>query len=505
MGQLLDRFRSRPDEPKAADATPKFNPALETETDYHRRWFSIRIIYFTMFLMSFGFSIILSSVWPYLDKLDPTAGKIFMGYIVASNPFAQMLFSPLFGWWGNKSSSIRAPMLAALLVFTVASAIYSCLEVFPSHYKEWMLFSRFMIGVASSNVAVCRSYLSAATTVDERTGAVSMISLAQILGFILGPAVQAIVTPLGDAGVPIFNTNLPLNMYTGTGWINVVMAMVNFALFLPCFFKEHKIAAREAMILQGKTSEKETWKAIKPDLISAWTLIGAFFVLVFNFVLLETLGTPLVMEQFAMDKERALYFIAVLMAVGAVVACISFVLIKPLCSYFEENSVLIWIGFSLMVLGRFACIPIGDEPPLIYDPHLPPANGTTEHVGCPSTQEWCATTNAMTKSQFLVGYALTSVGYPIGVTLIQTLFSKILGPRPQGVWMGLMTASGCFSRVLGPVFVSNVYTVYGTIWVFGLTGAMMVLCMLWLYLVRNRLVPPDLKQVEENAQMLTES
>ena len=42
------------------------------------------------------------------------------------------------------------------------------------------------------------------------------------------------------------------------------------------------------MVMQGKTSEKETWKAIKPDYISAWTLIVAFFVLVFNFVLLET-------------------------------------------------------------------------------------------------------------------------------------------------------------------------------------------------------------------------
>lgn len=139
-----------------------------------------------------------------------------------------------------------------------------------------------------ANVAVCRSYLSAATTFDERIGAISMISLAQVLGFILGPAIQAIVTPLGDKGISLFNSNLSINMYTGTGWINVVMGMFNFVLFLPCFFEEHSIAAKEAMILQGKSTEEETWKDIKPDLFSAWTLITAFFVLVFNFVLLET-------------------------------------------------------------------------------------------------------------------------------------------------------------------------------------------------------------------------
>lgn len=43
---------------------------LETEQDYRERWTSIRVIYFTMFLMSLGFSIILTGVWPYLDKVS---------------------------------------------------------------------------------------------------------------------------------------------------------------------------------------------------------------------------------------------------------------------------------------------------------------------------------------------------------------------------------------------------------------------------------------------------
>jgi hypothetical protein len=39
----------------------------------------------------------------------------------------------------------------------------------------------------SASIAVCRSYLSAATKLEERTGAVSMVSLAQVLGFVVGP------------------------------------------------------------------------------------------------------------------------------------------------------------------------------------------------------------------------------------------------------------------------------------------------------------------------------
>lgn len=57
----------------------------------------------------------------------------------------------------------------------------------------------------------------------------------------------------------------------------------------------------------------------------------------------------------------------------------------------------------------------------------------------------------------------------------------------QGVWMGLMTGAGCLSRVMGPVFVSYVYTRFGTVWTFALTTAMMLVAMLWLQYVNTRL------------------
>lgn len=58
--------------------------------------------------------------------------------------------------------------------------------------------------------------------------------------------------------------------------------------------------------------------------------------------------------------------------------------------------------------------------------------------------------------------------------------------------MGLMTGAGCLSRFMGPVFVSFIYTRYGTIWTFSITTVMMIVTMVWLQLVEKRLVPPDL-------------
>lgn len=105
-------------------------------------------------------------------------------------------------------------------------------------------------------------------------------------GFVVGPLAQAAATPLGNNGVTagIF----VFDMYTVPSWINVGLALLNIVFLLPGIFEEHLIAAKEAMMYQGKESEEAAWKALKIDYISAFTLIGAFFLLVLNFVILET-------------------------------------------------------------------------------------------------------------------------------------------------------------------------------------------------------------------------
>lgn len=83
--------------------------------------------------------------------------------------------------------------------------------------------------------------------------------------------------------------------------------------------------------------------------------------------------------------------------------------------------------------------------------------------------------------------------------MIQTIFSKILGSRPQGTWMGIFTGAGCVSRIFGPLAVGSLYTRYGTTWTFTVTCLMMVLPMIWLYLLRDRLntEEPDIKKTIE--------
>ncbi|KAI5633337.1 major facilitator superfamily domain-containing protein [Phthorimaea operculella] len=491
-GKREDIEEAEPEPPLTQPTQPAEDGAiLESEQDKRERWRSVYVIYFTMFQMSLGFSIVLTGVWPYLDKLEPGSKKEILGIAVGANPLGQLLFSPLFGLWANRAASARAPLLASLALFVVASGLYSQLHLTRPYAKYWMVFARFLVGVSSANIAVARSYLSAATLVSERTRAVAGVSLAQVLGFVIGPALQAAAAPLGP-GPPYnppgdYSTIFRLDMYTAAGWINAILGLVNFILFLPWCFKEKKIAAREAMVAQGKDSEKEALKSMKPDYVSSWTLIAAFFVLVFNFVLLETLATSLTMDQFAWSKKQALEYMGALMSAGALVACATFALIGPLTKCFEERALLLWGGFLLTGLASVFCIPWGPGPP-----PLAPLNATEAGGGCPqATQPWCETSRGINIPQFLLGYACVSVGYPLGVTLIQTIFSKVLGPRPQGVWMGILTGAGCLSRALGPVFVSMVYARSGPDATFGSTAGLTIAALLGLRLVYNRLKPPE--------------
>ncbi|XP_068634025.1 major facilitator superfamily domain-containing protein 8 [Battus philenor] len=452
--------------------------ALETALEHRQRWRSVYVIYFTMFQMSLGFSIVLTGVWPYLDMLQPGTKKEMLGVAVGASPLGQLLLSPLLGLWANRAG-VRPPLAATLGLFVLASALYSQLHLTRPYALHCMIAARFLIGVSSSNVAVARAYLSAATRASERTRAVAAVSLAQVLGFVAGPALQAAAAPLGASSGP----SLRFDMYSAPGVLNAGLGFINLLLLLPCCFKVSDIALREAVRARGERSEKEVLKSLKPDYVSSWMLVGAFFVLVFNFVLLETLASTLTMEQFGWGKAEALQYLGALMSAGALVACLVFAVIPPLTRLVEERALMLWGGFLPTCVASLLCIPWGPGPPPLADPGLAEAHG-----GCPQdTQPWCAESRALTLTQFLLAYASVSVGYPLGVTLIQTIFSKVLGPRPQGVWMGVLTGAGCLSRALGPVFVAGVYAQRGPAAAFSATAAITLTALIALRAVYPRL------------------
>ena len=59
------------------------------------------------------------------------------------------------------------------------------------------------------------------------------------------------------------------------------------------------------------------------------------------------------------------------------------------------------------------------------------SNDSMEPTGCPYEQTWCQYTPAISLAQYISADILIGVGYPACNVMSYTLYSKILGPKPQ--------------------------------------------------------------------------
>ena len=80
--------------------------------------------------------------------MDPEAGTEFLGLYIASQPLAQLIFSPILGFIGNRLGSIRIPAMVSIVVMAFGYAFYACLSAFPEPRRWYLFAARFIIGAA---------------------------------------------------------------------------------------------------------------------------------------------------------------------------------------------------------------------------------------------------------------------------------------------------------------------------------------------------------------------
>ncbi|EFB27963.1 hypothetical protein PANDA_011200, partial [Ailuropoda melanoleuca] len=481
---------------------------IETEEHYKSRWISIRILYLTMFLSSVGFSIVIMSIWPYLQKIDQTADASFLGWVIASFSLGQMVASPIFGLWSNYRPR-KEPLIVSIFISVTANCLYAYVHVPASHNKYYMLIARGLVGFGAGNVAVIRSYISGATCLQERTSSMANASACQALGFILGPVFQTCFALIGEKGVTWDTIKLQINMYTAPVLIGAFLGVLNIILIL-VLLREHRVDDSGRQCKNVNFEEASTDEAQVPqgniDQVAVVATNVLFFVVLFIFALFETIVTPLTMDMYAWTREQAVLYNGIILAVLGVESVIIFMGVKLLSKKIGERAILLG-GLIVVWVGFFILLPWGNQFPKIQWEDLhnnsipntfgeiiiafwksPREDHNEEPTGCPIEQAWCLYIPMIHLAQFLTSAALIGVGYPSCNVMSYTLYSKILGPKPQGVYMGWLTASGSAARILGPVFISQLYTSWGPRWAFSLVCGVVVLTILLLLVVYKRLV-----------------
>uniref|UniRef100_A0A8V0XZ28 Major facilitator superfamily domain containing 8 n=1 Tax=Gallus gallus TaxID=9031 RepID=A0A8V0XZ28_CHICK len=441
---------------------------VETEEHYKSRWRSIWIMYLTMFLSSVGFSIVIMSVWPYLQKIDPTADASFLGWIIASYSIGQMVASPLFGLWSNYRPR-REPLVVSTAISVAANCLYAYVHLPHSHNKYYMLTARALVGFGAGNVAVVRSYIAGATSLTERTSAMANTSACQAVGFILGPVFQTCFTLIGEEGITWKSIHLQLNMYTAPVLFGALLGIINIILTF-AIFREHRVddMGRQCNSInfereEGGVLDQDAEGNI--DHVAVVAVNFLFFVILFVFAVFETTG------------ERAI------LHGGLLIILIGFFILLP---WGKKLPNIQWQEIKNNSVPQTT--PSEMVMPFWSFRAMQLSSNHSEPAGCPITQSWCLNTPMIYLAQYISSDILIGLGYPVCNVMSYTLYSKILGPKPQGVYMGWLTASGSGARILGPVFVSQIYTHLGPRWAFSLICGVVVLSLLVLEIVYKRLI-----------------
>ncbi|XP_037686554.1 major facilitator superfamily domain-containing protein 8 isoform X2 [Choloepus didactylus] len=339
---------------------------IETEEHYRSRWRSIRILYLTMFISSIAFSIVIMSIWPYLQKIDQTADASFLGWVIASFSLGQMVASPIFGLWSNYRPR-KEPLIVSIFISVAANCLYAYVHIPASHNKYYMLVARGLVGFGAGNVAVVRSYIAGATSLQERTSSMANTSACQALGFILGPVFQTCFALIGETGVTWDAIDLQINMYTAPVLLGAFLGVLNIILILT-ILREHRVDDSGRQCKNINFEKASTDEAHVPqgniDQVAVVATNVLFFVVLFIFALFETIVTPLTMDMYAWTREQAVLYNGIILAALGVEAIIIFMGIKLLSRKIGERAILLG-GLIIVWIGFFILLPWGNQFPKI--------------------------------------------------------------------------------------------------------------------------------------------
>ncbi|KAK6039387.1 hypothetical protein COOONC_23108 [Cooperia oncophora] len=199
-------------------------------------WPSIYIAGACSFIQATQFTILFSSMWPYLRKLNPQAVETEYGFIVAMYSLGQCISAPSFGYWSNRIEQVRIPLLAGFVFMMIGNSVYLSLQLFaPSNVAIVMMIARFTTGSGTGNMALLRAYASTSSLKTDRARALACVSGGLATGTLIGPAFQLLFTPLGPDGIHI----LPfyrLNIYNAPALLALLFNILGFLLIL-CVFE----------------------------------------------------------------------------------------------------------------------------------------------------------------------------------------------------------------------------------------------------------------------------
>jgi len=149
----------------------------------------------TLFVIVFtdliGFGIVIPLLPLYAEHFAPT--PVQFGLLMAAYSAMQFLFAPILGRLSDRVG--RRPVLLISIAGSIAGFVLFAL----AHSLAWLFASRLLAGMGGGNIGTAQAVIADVTSREQRAKGMGLIGAAFGLGFIVGPAMAALVLPLGES------------------------------------------------------------------------------------------------------------------------------------------------------------------------------------------------------------------------------------------------------------------------------------------------------------------
>ncbi|CAI2363709.1 unnamed protein product [Moneuplotes crassus] len=407
------------------------------------------IFYMNVFLACVSFSIVLPSLWPYLQRFG--ADENFLAMVLAIYSIGEFLGSIIWGYVHN-ASSMKFSLYTCIGAGFVGSLLYSFGGYFIG-WGKWLVFlGRFIQGLwTGGQQTIEQAYITECIDKDENLNMIADLGASAVLGFILGPVIGLI------CGFINFRVgSFYVDEHTSNGYFQAIFTII---MFLGTIFLFTEIPREYRRGLQDEEEDEEDdedvsvdeeeeydediakilhqdpeeatyhilddqqksfLSKLKPNQTGVVVCLLIFLIHFNGFAVQETVMTPIstdVVHKYTNTLDYPESFAYILFACSGFLSLLTFLALKKINTWTSDKNFVL-ISSIMGLVGYFLLL---DFSPGIIEP-----------------------------ARFVIGFCIISVTFPLGRGVTLSLFSKLIGKHKAGVYMGYMLAVGAISRIIGP-------------------------------------------------------
>eukprot|EP00026_Physarum_polycephalum_P007297 Phypoly_transcript_07356.p1 GENE.Phypoly_transcript_07356~~Phypoly_transcript_07356.p1 ORF type:complete len:504 (+),score=69.11 Phypoly_transcript_07356:108-1619(+) len=436
------------------------------------KWPGVSLVLLVLLFSETARGIIMPTLAPYVTSLGGDA--VILGYAVSAFSAGRFVSTIVLGYLST-TLSYKAVLTGSLIVSVAGNLMYGFSYLWGPYV---LITSRILTGIGAGTLSVQRAYIAQVTNEQERTAYMSFLGAVQFFGLGVTPGLGAIIIYLPDFEVG----NIVFNKFTVPGHLLAVLSLL--VLLLLFFFFKNPPPTQKPMENEKPTEPTPNLESAKIGVQATYeppktacgastpefttfennfptptsesmatflpvptpepsTLSKAQKILVFavflglNFMvrlvlgIIETLGTPLYMDLHGgppsnghSQTRKEIEAGSLFGTMGLIGMAVLF-LLSYLSKWVSDMKILV-AGLVGLVVGMSLLI------------------GNLDLI------------------RFIVGCGFVwSIGYPLAQTLIISMFSKLLGGKPQGTWMGWIGAMGSAGRIVGPIVAGVLWDTFG--------------------------------------------